>query len=319
MSQTGSSAPACMNGATAPPTLAAPSRPQFYAGQLLTDSDLAAIVDWSRALRGLDRFVLGWGAVCGLSVTADPANPSGLIVGSGYAIGPWGDDLVLGADAKLDLSAQCPKQAGGCAKKPATPATTDSPKFGIPAGNVTELDVFLMPSATPTDPRRMAGISLNLPGDTAIHYARVTDGAAPCVAAPSAVATDPVTTFGGRLSAWRTAAIKFVTKVQAASDTLTGSAIYGRSRTVGLRQQHGRGRLQGERRDGRVDEGTGRHQRRHRGGQDSRRRTIAGRLQGHRPGQCEDEGAVRHPDRPHSLDASLYPTSRRCLPLRPRE
>lgn len=70
-------------------------RPRFYPGQVLTDRDLQDLEGWVRARLGLVRLRDGWGAVCGLAVAADPANPAGVTVGPGYAVDAAGNDLVV--------------------------------------------------------------------------------------------------------------------------------------------------------------------------------------------------------------------------------
>lgn len=84
--------------------LAGPVRPRFFCGQLLTDEDLTALVGWTSARLALQRFRDGWGVVCGLDVRCDPAHPLGVLVGPGYAVTCCGEDVVVCANASLDLS-----------------------------------------------------------------------------------------------------------------------------------------------------------------------------------------------------------------------
>ena len=72
-------------------------RPNFYCGQLLTDVDLDALVEWTRRRFALTRYRDGWGVVCGLTLTCspvtgartccgDPAKGPVVYVKHGYAI-----------------------------------------------------------------------------------------------------------------------------------------------------------------------------------------------------------------------------------------
>lgn len=80
-------------------------RPRFYCGQLLTDLDMSALVDWARRRLGLSRHRDGWGVVCGLDVRSTPKVASSVTIRPGYAVGSWGDDIVVPHDLELDLAA----------------------------------------------------------------------------------------------------------------------------------------------------------------------------------------------------------------------
>ncbi|MEJ5990258.1 hypothetical protein WG902_09685 [Ramlibacter sp. PS3R-8] len=91
-------------------------RPRFFPGQLLSDEDLNRlqryVIDKNR-LR--NRYLHGWGVACGLEVTCDPCAAGGVIVRSGYALSPCGDDIVLCNDQAVDLCAliaDCRPQSG---------------------------------------------------------------------------------------------------------------------------------------------------------------------------------------------------------------
>jgi hypothetical protein len=83
-------------------------RPRFFCGQLLTDSDLSAMVNWSRARFRLARQRHGWGVVCGLEVTRDPQNPAGVQLAPGYAIDCCGNDIVACEPSSYSLAKLCP-------------------------------------------------------------------------------------------------------------------------------------------------------------------------------------------------------------------
>ena len=108
-------------------------RPRFFGGQLLTDTDLGQLVTWTADKLRLGRYRHGWGVVCGLEVRCDPANPSGVIVGPGYAVSCCGDDIVVCEDTKLDLSGACSQPGDPCADL-GTPAPTTAPPAALAAG-----------------------------------------------------------------------------------------------------------------------------------------------------------------------------------------
>ncbi len=94
--------------------LACPTRPNFYCGQVLTDEDLKALVDWTSAKSALQRFREGWGVACGLEVTCshEPNEPSRVEVAAGYAIDYCGRDIVVCDPVYYDF--QCEKPFDPC-------------------------------------------------------------------------------------------------------------------------------------------------------------------------------------------------------------
>ena len=85
-------------------------RPHYFCGQLLTDTDLTALVDWSRARFALSRYRDGWGVVSGLTVTLDPDDRTGTAVriGEGYAVDCCGNDIVVCESFTEVLRSACP-------------------------------------------------------------------------------------------------------------------------------------------------------------------------------------------------------------------
>jgi hypothetical protein len=81
--------------------------PRYFCGQLLTDQDLQALVDWTRAKGRLARYRHGWGVVCGLDVHCHPQRDGTVVVSPGYAVSCCGDDIIVCDEAELDLSAAC--------------------------------------------------------------------------------------------------------------------------------------------------------------------------------------------------------------------
>jgi hypothetical protein len=104
-------------------------RPRYFCGQLLTDADLTALVEWTRARLGLVRHRDGWGVVCGLDVRCDPRKSSAVEIGEGYAVSCCGSDIVLCKPAVVDLSDACRSPESPCddpcAPKPEEPTGAD--------------------------------------------------------------------------------------------------------------------------------------------------------------------------------------------------
>jgi hypothetical protein len=73
---------------------------------LLTDDDLNRleryVVDKNR-LR--NRYLHGWGVACGLEVVCDVCDPGHVVVRTGYALSPCGDDIIVCDDQSVDICA----------------------------------------------------------------------------------------------------------------------------------------------------------------------------------------------------------------------
>jgi hypothetical protein len=77
-------------------------RPRYFAGQLLTESELNDEQSYVLAKGRLhNRYLHGWGVVCGLQVACDDCDK--LVVTPGYAIDPCGNDIVLTRDESFDV------------------------------------------------------------------------------------------------------------------------------------------------------------------------------------------------------------------------
>lgn len=87
-------------------------RPRFYAGQLLTETELNGLSDYLRAKNRLHNLHLhGWGVVCGLGVSCHPCE-GWVTVESGYALDPCGNDIVVCEPHDVDIAEiirQCKK------------------------------------------------------------------------------------------------------------------------------------------------------------------------------------------------------------------
>lgn len=81
-------------------------RPRFFAGQLLTEQDLNLLERYILEKNRLhNRYLHGWGVACGLEVVCDACDPGRVVVRSGYALSPCGDDIVVCADQAVDVCA----------------------------------------------------------------------------------------------------------------------------------------------------------------------------------------------------------------------
>jgi hypothetical protein len=77
-------------------------RPRFFAGQLLTDEDLNRLDHYMVAKNKLhNRYLFGWGVVCGLEVVCNPCNM--VAVRPGYALSPCGEDIIVCKETPVDV------------------------------------------------------------------------------------------------------------------------------------------------------------------------------------------------------------------------
>ena len=82
------------------------SRPNFFAGQMLTDEDLRDAMNYMvQKNRLYNRNFLGEGVVCGLQVVPHPCNESRgkVIVKKGHAINGCGDDILVIREHEIDI------------------------------------------------------------------------------------------------------------------------------------------------------------------------------------------------------------------------
>jgi hypothetical protein len=106
-------------------------RPRFFAGQLLTEDDLGALIDY---VVTKNRFhnarLFGAGVVCGLEVECGPCDGSQIVVQPGYALDCCGNDLVLTCKQTLDLVPMirdlAAQRDGGCVDPCPPPAPANS-------------------------------------------------------------------------------------------------------------------------------------------------------------------------------------------------
>lgn len=81
-------------------------RPRFEAGDSLGAADLAAEQAWRlHRLRRHNRRLHGWGIVCGMWVAPalDGGRPWAVVVCPGYALGPYGDEIMVSCVPRVDV------------------------------------------------------------------------------------------------------------------------------------------------------------------------------------------------------------------------
>ncbi len=100
-------------------TIVANERPRYYARQLVTPDDMTLEQEYFREkMRRHNRFLHGWGVVCGAKVVAADSskNPWKVIVQRGYLLSPCGDEIFIETDQCIDVRTPC---------TPAPPAPSD--------------------------------------------------------------------------------------------------------------------------------------------------------------------------------------------------
>ncbi len=73
-------------------------RVNYFPRQIMTVEDMVTEAEYFREkLRRHNRYLHGWGVVCGMDVTAaaTDAAPATVLIGSGYALGPFGDEIYV--------------------------------------------------------------------------------------------------------------------------------------------------------------------------------------------------------------------------------
>jgi len=143
-------------------------RVRYFPRQLLTADDMRIEQEYFREKqRRHNRFLHGWGVVCGLEVRADAeAGPLAVRICPGYALGPQGDEIHVPSVVPFDLHE--------CARRPADPCAPVSSRAAVAVPDVV-LAIQIRYAECPTRPVRTlpAGCGCD---DTACEYSRVRDG-----------------------------------------------------------------------------------------------------------------------------------------------
>ena len=78
-------------------------RTRFFAGQLLTEADLNNDqAYWLAKSRLHNRYLFGWGVVCGMQVVCSPCE-GWVTIKPGYAIDPCGNDIIVCGEQSFDV------------------------------------------------------------------------------------------------------------------------------------------------------------------------------------------------------------------------
>jgi len=143
-------------------------RVRYFPRQLLTADDMRVEQEYFRERqRRHNRFLHGWGVVCGLEVLPDPATGAMAVkVCAGYALGPWGDEIFVEESTPFDLT-YCARRASEECK----PAGV----IALPAGAPQILQIKIRYVECASRPMRTlpAGCGCD---DTACEYSRTRDG-----------------------------------------------------------------------------------------------------------------------------------------------
>ena len=105
-------------------------RPRFFAGQILTETDLMELERYAIATHRMhNRYLHGWGVVCGLDVACEDCG-DGIVVRPGYALDPCGRDLVVPGPQHVDAA----KLVRECLDAERAKPVCDPPTVGPPKG-----------------------------------------------------------------------------------------------------------------------------------------------------------------------------------------
>jgi hypothetical protein len=143
-------------------------RLRYFPRQLLTADDMRVEQEYFREKqRRHNRFLHGWGVVCGLEVVPDPANGAMAVkICPGYALGPWGDEIFVEDSTPFDLS-YC--------TRPASEKCRPAGVVAVPAGPPQTLLIKIRYVECASRPMRTlpAGCGCD---ETACEYSRTRDG-----------------------------------------------------------------------------------------------------------------------------------------------
>jgi hypothetical protein len=146
-------------------------RPRYFAGQLLTDTELNAEQRYVVRKNQLHNLYLhGWGVVCGLVVSCHPSCEGWVRVGEGYAISPCGDDIVVCQDRDFNVleaidacRRQLRQQQLDCIQRPAP--TTECDTDGCWYLTIRYQETAARPSAALRAPEKAASCRCSQPCD----------------------------------------------------------------------------------------------------------------------------------------------------------
>lgn len=156
-------------------------RPRFFPRQLVTPDDLTLGQDYFRnKLRRHNRYLHGWGVVCGTKVVM-PATPKAwkVVIQKGYILGPYGDEILIEQEICFDVRTRCLSVTSGdaCGEviDPLCPDQTLDPR---PSSKPAFLAVRY--KEMPSRPVRVQPVGCGC-DDTLCEYSRWRDGYEVCV------------------------------------------------------------------------------------------------------------------------------------------
>ncbi len=149
-------------------------RPWFYPGQVLSDRDLNCLVDWIQKRAALSRLRGGWGIVCGLEPSVG-RDASTITVSPGYAVDPWGNDLVLPELDSLPLPKVTKGEVQECMKLSKGEKSTDTVSFGPFTFLKEETAVFLLQASLKIDEKLKVEADSKAPSASQHKFSRMRD------------------------------------------------------------------------------------------------------------------------------------------------
>ena len=156
-------------------------RPRYYARQIITQDDLTLEQDYFRSkLRTHNRYLHGWGVVCGAKVCLVPrAEKNGsdyelwkVVVKPGYILGPYGDEINIDCKRVVDL------RTGGVTGVTGEPCVEEIDPWCVEAPTKREntwLYVAVRYKEVPARPVRVQPVGCGC-DDTQCEYSRLRDG-----------------------------------------------------------------------------------------------------------------------------------------------
>lgn len=149
-------------------------RVHYFSRQLITADDMRAEQEYFRQkLRRHNRYLHGWGVVCGCAVEVypDATHPWQVRVCPGYLITPQGDEILIGDPVNFDVAGDSRQIPDPCANpSPCSPAKT-----GIPPAN-DETYVYLAACYTECETRPVRVHPVGCACDeSACDYSRIRD------------------------------------------------------------------------------------------------------------------------------------------------
>lgn len=135
-------------------------QPRFFCGQLLTDQDLTALLNWNIGKYKLDRYKQGWGVVEGLQVQCDPSQQGSVLVNPGYAVDSCGNDIIVCEMTAFDISKACKPPHGHCDSISDDSANfTNNCEFDLPVsdGESYNIDIYIHYETESCEPQPALG------------------------------------------------------------------------------------------------------------------------------------------------------------------